>query len=182
MPHPANNDAREIVSASVVVAGGGVIGKALALALHHRSRGTVSVAIAEPRAPRPPSSGRAYAITTASRALLMEIGVWPKLEASVQPVREMRITDSRLQDPVRQALLTFEASEEPLAHIVDEGDLLFTLSDELQAARIPAIAAGVTARHAGAAGLELQLSDGRRLRAALLAAADGAGSPCREMA
>lgn len=175
-------DADKPLGVDVLIAGGGGVGLALALSLHQASSGALRIAIAEPHPNRATPRGRAYAIAAATRAFLDRLGLWPRLAADAQPIRSMRITDSRVQDPVRPAWLSFDGGEPPLAHILDEADLIGALREAAAAAAIPILPAGVASFSAGLARLDVALSDGRALRAALIAAADGARSPTRALA
>ena len=65
----------------------------------------------------------------AARRLFETIGVWDKVEA--QPILDMVITDSRLQDAVRPTFLTFDGDVEPgepFAHMVENAPLLVALT------------------------------------------------------
>ncbi|OJY36577.1 MAG: hypothetical protein BGP06_21515 [Rhizobiales bacterium 65-9] len=166
----------------VAIAGAGAAGLALALAIHRDSGGALRVAVIDPAPDRMIRPGRAYAIAGAARRFLDRIGVWNALAPQAQPVWRMRITDSRLRDPVRQERLAFAAADEPLAHILDESVLLAALRSAAADLQIRPIAAGVAALHSSAAVIHLDLSDGGRIGAALLAAADGARSPSRDLA
>jgi 2-octaprenyl-6-methoxyphenol hydroxylase len=165
-----------------LIAGGGAAGHALALALHRGGGGALRIVVADPSPRRDSSPGRAYALAPAGVAFLDRLGVWSGLSDKAQPVTAMRISDSRLQDPVRQTLLRFDAGQGPLAHIVDEGDLTAALADAVAAARIAVFETGVASFDSSLATLAVGLIDGTRLRASLLAAVDGARSPCRALA
>lgn len=166
----------------VLVAGGGIAGLALAVALARESGGALRVAVADPAPDRIPAPGRAYAIAGAGRVFLDHIGVWSALAAEAQPVTAMRITDSRLRDPVRRPWLHFAAADAPLAHVLDESALFAALRGALAGAGVRTIPAGVAGFTGRAATLEVGLGDGSRLRTSLLAAADGARSPVRALA
>ena len=56
---------------------------------------------------------RASAIVAAARRLFETIGVWDKVADDAQPILDMVITDSRLQDAVRPTFLTFDGDVEP---------------------------------------------------------------------
>ena len=125
----------------IVIAGGGLPGLALALALRQALGEAVRVTVCDPAFGRPdaPRDLRAYAVAAAARRMLERLGVWDAVLLSAQPIREMVITDSRLADPVRPTFLTFEgevAQGEPFAHMIEGGGLIAALRDA-------AIAAGV---------------------------------------
>ncbi|MBP9952697.1 MAG: FAD-dependent monooxygenase, partial [Cypionkella sp.] len=82
------------MDADIVIVGGGLNGPALALAL---AQGGLKVAVVDAR----PSllraeagfDGRAYALAIASKRLLEVIGVWPRLQAKVQPILKIKASD-----------------------------------------------------------------------------------------
>ncbi len=51
---------------------------------------------------------RASAIAAAARRLFQTIGVWERVADEAQPILDMVVTDSRLEDAVRPAFLSFE--------------------------------------------------------------------------
>ena len=65
---------------------------------------------------------RASAIAAAARRLFETIGVWDKVAAGAQPILDMVVTDSKLQDAMRPTYLTFGgevAPGEPFAHMIE---------------------------------------------------------------
>ena len=169
----------------IVIAGGGVAGLTLALALARGFGDGSSILLADPalaQAERP--SDRAYAISPGARRMFSALGIWDQLAGAVEPIRRMEVTDSRAQDVVRPVYLSFdEAGDgEPLAHMAWSRAISLAL---IAAAR----EAGVrleTARVLGAdregplAALRLEGAD--NVEAALIVAADGRGSRLREEA
>ena len=91
----------------ILIAGGGISSLAFALALRRGAGDAVTVTIAEPGPPHSASGGRAYAVSPASRLMLEALGIWPALAPIAQPIRAMRITDSRPQDAFRPDYLGF---------------------------------------------------------------------------
>ena len=109
----------------VVIAGGGIVGQCLAMALRSAEGAGLSVGLVAPDTP-PPHRPRAYAIAAGPRRLLEILGVWQTVAAEAEPVRAMHITDSRLEEMFRPVLLSFEGDAEPgepFAHIVPENAL-----------------------------------------------------------
>ena len=56
-----------------------------------------------------------------------------QVAAEAQPILDMVVTDSRLQDAVRPIFLTFDgdvAPGEPFAHMVENGPLLAALTEK----------------------------------------------------
>ncbi|SFF54140.1 2-octaprenyl-6-methoxyphenol hydroxylase [Methylobacterium sp. yr596] len=178
---------RRAAAREIVVAGGGLPGLALALALRQTLGEAVRITVCDPAFGRAdaPRDLRAYAVAAAARRMLARLGVWDAVSASAQPIREMVITDSRLADPVRPTFLTFEgevAEGEPFAHMVEGGGLLAALRDAAVAAGVVLEASPVQAAVPEADRIVARLPDGRALRADLVVAADGARSRLREAA
>ncbi|KMO15129.1 2-octaprenyl-6-methoxyphenyl hydroxylase [Methylobacterium indicum] len=178
---------RRAAAREIVVAGGGLPGLALALALRQALGEAVRITVCDPAFGRAdaPRDLRAYAVAAAARRMLERLGVWDAVCASAQPIREMVITDSRLADPVRPTFLTFEgdvAEGEPFAHMVEGGGLLAALRDAAAAAGVVLEASPVQAAVPDADRIVARLPDGRTIRADLVVAADGARSRLREAA
>ena len=93
---------------SIVIGGGAFAGLALALALRQGLGPDIPVIVADPAlGTRPSRDPRATAIVAACRRLLAAIGVWDDVAASAQPILDMVVTDSKLQDATRPVFLTF---------------------------------------------------------------------------
>ncbi len=164
----------------LAVAGAGHAGLAFALAIRAELGPGVAVAVYDPALAGPPASDpRHFALTPASRALLERIGIWNRLGA-VQPILRMEITDSRLSDPVRPTILTFDARDgdaEALAWMAGSDALRMALRDAAAAAGIALVPRAVI-RPDGAG--RFLLDDGSAIRPGLLVVADGARSRLRE--
>lgn len=166
----------------VVVAGGGVVGAATALALFRQGLDVALVERGAPPAPFNPAGydPRVYALSPGTVRWLESLGVWSRVAAGrVSPYEHMRVWEN---DPARA--LRFDAAEltvPELGFIVEDGLLRSTLWAALGGATIyPGVAA---------AGLQadeklsrLELANGDVLEAALLVSAEGADSPLREWA
>ena len=117
----------------VLIGGAGFAGLALAIALRQGLGPSFSVAVADPALGRAPADARASAIVAAARRLFETIGVWDKVADDAQPILDMVITDSRLQDAVRPTFLTFDGEVEPgepFAHMIENGPLLAALVEK----------------------------------------------------
>jgi 2-octaprenyl-6-methoxyphenol hydroxylase len=171
--------------ADLVIAGGGFAGLALAIALRQGLGASFSVVVADPAFARPVADARASAIAAAARRLFETIGVWNAVVADAQPILDMVISDSKLEDAVRPTFLTFAgevAPGEPFAHMVENGRLIAALHDKAAADGIVLAPAAVESFAADASTVSVALSDGSTVAARLLVAADGARSGVRERA
>ena len=169
----------------VLIGGAGFAGLALAIALRQALGPSFNVAVADPALARAPADARASAIVAAARRLFETIGVWDAVAGGAQPILDMVITDSRLQDAVRPTFLTFDgdvAPGEPFGHMIENAPLLAALVEKAKAEGIELIPVGVTKLQQGPSRIDVGLSDGRTMSARLLVAADGARSAIREQA
>jgi 2-octaprenyl-6-methoxyphenol hydroxylase len=170
----------------IVIGGGGFVGLTLALALRRGLGGTIPVTVCDPAlAARPSRDGRATAIVAAGRRMFTQLGVWDEIAARAQPITNMVVTDSRLDDAVRPTFLTFRgdvAPGEPFAHMVENRDLIDALVRACEAAGAELHATTVTRFDQTPDSIAVSLGDGGRIEAALLVGADGAKSQLRERA
>ena len=184
--------------ADVVIAGGGFAGLALAIALREALGPAFAVTVADPRlaGAGPPGAGpasgdadaqdlRASAIAAAPRRMFEALGVWSAVVEEAQPILDMVVTDSRLDDAMRPALLTFAGEiepGEPFAHMVENARLDAALAARAAAIGIDLVAAAVADYDVAPQQVTVRLGDGTAVAASLLVAADGARSSLRERA
>ena len=175
-----------VARCDVLIAGGGFAGLALALALRQALGPAFAVAVADPAFARDPSGDpRASAIAAAARRLFEALGVWRAVAAEAQPILDMIVTDSRLQDSVRPTFLTFGgevAPGEPFAHMVENRHLLTALTGAARDQGVMLVPAAVAHYAATAERVTATLGDGSPATARLLVAADGARSRLRALA
>ena len=171
---------------SIVIGGGAFAGLALALALRQGLGAEVAVTVADPAlAVRPSRDGRATAIVAACRRLFGALGVWGDIASTAQPILDMVVTDSRLEDATRPVFLTFAGHVEPgepFAHMVENRYLIDALVTRAEAHGIDLRATAVASYDANPDGVDVRLADGSVINASLLVAADGARSKLRERA
>ncbi len=174
------------ISADVVIAGGGQVGLALALALRRASPDLAVVVVDAATAAAAARSGRASTIAAGARHLLAGLGVWDAIAGEAQPVASMIVTDSRTSDVARPVFLTFAAETkdgEPGAHLVADGVVVAALRQAASHAGVTIVSPDdVTDFAAGAGRVSVTTGGGARYRAALLVAADGARSQLRALA
>ncbi|MGB7261880.1 MAG: UbiH/UbiF/VisC/COQ6 family ubiquinone biosynthesis hydroxylase [Albidovulum sp.] len=163
----------------IIITGGGLNGPALGLALAQAGL-TVTVIDVQPARARAEANfdGRAYALAIASKRLLSAIGVWDSVAAHTQPMEHIKTSDGRAGEGASPFVLQFDAGE------IEEGPMGFMVEDRhLYAAFLAAMTAQpglthlpdttVVAQVADATGITVTLSDGRALRARMLAGCDG---------
>src|SRR3954468_22271332 len=171
---------------SIVIGGGAFAGLGLALALRQGLGGEIPIVVADPAlGSRPSRDPRATAIVAACRRLFEVIGVWDKVAGEAQPILDMVVTDSRLEDATRPVFLTFAGEVEPgepFAHMVENRHLIDALVERAQAAGVELRATTVAGFEARPDGVDVSLGDGSTIEASLLVAADGARSKLRERA
>ncbi|WP_025033085.1 ubiquinone biosynthesis hydroxylase [Bradyrhizobium sp. DOA9] len=174
------------VQGSIVIGGGAFAGLALALALRQGLGPEIPVVVADPAlGTRPSRDPRATAIVAACRRLFETIGAWDDVRGESQPILDMVVTDSRLEDATRPVFLNFAgdvAPGEPFAHMVENRRLIDALVVRAEAEGIDLRATPVASYDARSEGIDVTLGDGSVIAASLLVAADGARSKLRERA
>lgn len=164
-----------------VIAGGGLNGCAMALALANAGLNVTIIDRAQPSARLNPAfDGRGYALALASRRLLDALGIWKRVASQAQPILSVVVTDGRAGDGPSPFLLEFDHAE------LDEGPVGFMLEDRhLRRALMDALAEcpgatqingqDVIAHEVTDAGVKVVLDD-ETVSGAILIGADGHGS------
>jgi 2-octaprenyl-6-methoxyphenol hydroxylase len=171
---------------SIVICGGAFAGLALAVALRQGLGAEIPVIVADPAlGTRPSRDPRATAIVAACRRLFETLGAWQAVSDKAQPILDMVVTDSKLEDATRPVFLTFAGDVEPgepFAHMVENRHLIDALVARAEAEAIDLQATAVTSYDARSGAIDVTLADGSLIEASLLVAADGARSKLRERA
>jgi 2-octaprenyl-6-methoxyphenol hydroxylase len=167
--------------APILIAGGGLVGSALALAL---AQAGIRSIVVEPL-PREKQlearfDGRVSAIALTSQRILQKLGVWDGLEA--EPITDIRVLDGNA--PMFVHFAYREVGDEPFGFMVANLALRQALFRAIgDNARITLISgAHVENFLADAGGVTATLSNGETRRSALFIAADGRHSTLRAKA
>ena len=130
--------ARETID--VLIAGGGFVGLTLAVALRQALGPSFAVTVADPALGKSHADDdRASAIVAAARRLFETLGVWDHVSQEAQPILDMVVTDSRLDDAMRPVFLTFAGEVEPgepFAHMIENRFLVAALAEKAREAGV----------------------------------------------
>ncbi|HEX8842335.1 MAG TPA: UbiH/UbiF/VisC/COQ6 family ubiquinone biosynthesis hydroxylase [Sphingomicrobium sp.] len=167
--------------ADVIIFGGGLVGLALASALDSSGLSAIVVDPADP-APRTTAAfdGRTSAVSSSSMRMLQAIGVADHLAEPGCPILTITVADG-----LKPGGLHFEAEEdEPLGFMHENRHLRAALQARAGAGANSWLLwkSKIADVDRGDHGVVVSLTDGRKLFAPLLVAADGRNSPMREAA
>jgi 2-octaprenyl-6-methoxyphenol hydroxylase len=177
------------IKTEALIVGGGMVGMAAAVALAQGGIATL-VVDSEPTEERVSAGydGRSSAIAFGSQQALDQLGIWGAMAGQAEPILDIRVSDGRPGEAAAPLFLHYDHRESgleaPFGHIVENRVTRRALLARLAA--LPLATVFAPARLArverGADFVEAELVDGRRLRAALVIAADGANSALRAAA
>ena len=181
--------------ADVIVAGAGITGATLALAL---ASGGLRPLLVDPvlfaDQAEPTFDGRASAIAYAAYRQWRALGAAGALDPHAQRIEQILVTDGRApgaaSGPPGPFHLRFDAAEiaeradgEPLGYLLENRHIRAGLAQAVRSAGIEVLApARVTAAEFAPGAARLTLADGRTLAAPLVVGAEGRGSVIREAA
>lgn len=182
-------------SYDVVIAGGGMAGLTLALALA-RSGFSIAVVESEPYETQlvPAFDGRASAIAYAAFRQWRVLGAAEAMAAHAQPIYRIQVTDGRspgaAAKPALPVFLEFEAEDisdraakEPLGWMLENRHIRLGLTEALKTTNVTVIAPRRAVDiEVSPLGAEVMLDNGQRLRCQLAVGCEGRRSPLREAA
>ena len=165
----------------IVIAGGGLNGTSLALALASAGFG-VTLVDPQPKSTRAALDfdGRGYALSIASQRVLKGLKIWPDISEHAQPILDIKVTDGRAGEGPSPMMLAFdhaEIEEGPMGYMVEDRRLRPALLAALDACHVTQMnGRRVEAQSADDNGITVTLDGGDTLRARLLIGCDGKAS------
>ncbi|MBM7343568.1 2-octaprenyl-6-methoxyphenyl hydroxylase [Pantoea coffeiphila] len=165
---------------SIIIAGGGMAGATLALAISHLTQGQLAVTLVEAREPEsrahPGFDGRAIALAEGTSQQLAAINLWSALESCATPITHVHVSDRG-----HATFVSLDAADfgvPALGHVVELHDVGQRLFARLKQApgitlRCPNTVADVERSQQQ---VSVTLDSGEVLNADLLVAADGTRS------
>jgi 2-octaprenyl-6-methoxyphenol hydroxylase len=175
----------KIVRKDIVIAGGGMAGLTLALAL---AGGGLEVALADPLTPEQMADerfdGRVSALAFASVRMLRALGVWEHLAPDAQAINDILVSEGKLGAEPSPFSLHFDHREigEVLGYIVENRHIRLALNAVVAENKRITLYSGLSVKSLGIAGgaAVAQLSDGTSIAAPLAISAEGRDSQLRE--
>lgn len=187
MEGPAAEQARF----DVAISGASYAGLALARGLVQAFGPDLRIALIDRSSPNlaggPSRDRRAFAIWAGAKTALESLGVWPDLAPEAVAVSSIEISDSAVDDGIRQTRLTYDAHTpdgQPAVYMVAAQSLLRALLGSLAGAASVTWFSGVEAIDVDLTPelARVALADGRQISASLVVAADGRSSTLRDCA
>ena len=177
--------APEPVRTDVAIAGGGMVGLTLALAL---SQAGMKVAVADPMTPAQlldeRFDGRVSALAFASVRMMRALGLWDALAPDAQPINDIVVSDGELGGRTSPFSLHFDHREigEILGYIVENRHIRRALLDAVERQSAVSFMPGVAVEGLAVrdSSTTLTLSNGGSIESPLAVAAEGRDSALRE--
>jgi 2-octaprenyl-6-methoxyphenol hydroxylase len=172
-----------MIETDIVIVGGGAVGTAFSVFVAQAGFAVVMIdRQAAANLAAEPFDGRAFAISYGTRRILDAAGIWTAVAAEAEPILEIRVSEAR--SPFFLHYEHGDLGPDPLGWMVESRHLrraLHALVAQTKGITFLAPTAVETDRR-DQFRAELTLADGRRVRASLIVAADGAESPLRSRA
>jgi len=175
-----------LTKGEVAIAGGGLVGLTLGLALAKAGVQTVVVDSLDPALVVDAQfDGRVSSFAAASCRMLQALGLWPHVESVAQPILDIVVSDGSVRGGASAAMLHFdhrELGDAPLGHMIENRHFRMALQRLAAETTMLTLIAPqrVVSASVSHTRVEMILGDDRRIQAALCIAADGRESPLRE--
>ena len=172
----------------VTIVGGGLTGPLMAIALAEAgfSVGVIDL-VAEKLRKTAGFDGRSYAVALTSCRLLEALGLWDALDATAQPMLDIKVSDGHAGQGGAPFFMHFdhtELEEGPMGHMIEDRHLRHALIDRVaEHPRIETVEKhAVVGQNPTPGGITIELDDGTTRHATLAIAADGRGSSMAQRA
>jgi 2-octaprenyl-6-methoxyphenol hydroxylase len=165
----------------VIIAGGGLNGLTLALALDSAGITTVVIdAFAPQESLSPKFDGRSYALSAASKKMLDALGLWEDLAHHAEPMLEIKVSDGAAGEAPSPFVMQFgddDFSQGPMGFMVEDRHLRARLAQAVKASNVT-LQSGQTITNQTIHSTHVTVAiDGHRpITAAVLVGADGRNS------
>ncbi|MGB7319245.1 MAG: UbiH/UbiF family hydroxylase [Planktotalea sp.] len=173
----------------IIISGGGIAGLTATAAFASAGFDVLCVDPAPPVTTRDAQGAdlRSTAFLQPARQLLMDVGLWDRLETHAAPLQIMRIIDAGGEEPLARTSKEFNAadiSDLPFGWNLPNWLLRREMAAHLEGLPNVTYRTGVRAKtlFTRTAEARVGFSDGTRAKSRLVIAADGRGSPMREAA
>lgn len=173
------------IQTDIAIAGGGMAGMTLALAL---SKAGLSVCLADRLAPAAMASdafdGRVSALAYSSVRMMRALDLWQRMELHAEPINQILVNEGRRNGRALPFSLHFDHHEigEPPGHIVENRHirraLLAAIADQPNLRFIPGVA--VNSLDVRDADAQIELSNRTKIAAKLVVAAEGRDCALRD--
>ncbi len=167
-----------MLDTDILIAGGGLNGPALGIALAQAGlRVTVVDARPAPARAEAGFDGRAYALALASKRLLSVTGIWPRIATS-QPILKIKASDGvagQGPSPLWLGFDSAELEEGPMGFMVEDRHLYAAFLEAMQETPGLTLLSGetVTEQQVTPQAVTVTLASGRQITARLLVGCDG---------
>ena len=185
MSHPLDNipSLPHVLSMDydVIIAGGGLNGLTLALALDSAGITTAVIdAFAPQESLNPKFDGRSYALSAASQKMLDALGLWEDLVRHAEPMLEIKVSDGAAGETPSPFVMQFgdeDFSQGPMGFMVEDRHLRARLAEAVKASNVT-LRTGQTITNQTIHSTHVTVTiDGHRpITAAVLVGADGRNS------
>lgn len=165
---------------TILIAGGGMTGATLALAISHLTQGTLPVTLIESSEPgsraHPGFDGRAIALSAGTCQQLADINLWQRIASCATPITDIHVSDRGHAGFVSLAAADYAIPA--LGQVVELFDVGQRLFAELKKAPGVTLCCPARVTHAQRSEqqVEVTLDSGEQLSGKLLVAADGTRS------
>lgn len=175
----------KLIDHDVLIAGGGLAGAAAALALSAAGLDALVLDAGPAPVGPEPFDGRAYSVPPGSLNFWRAVGVWERVAAEAEPMRDILVSDGRVSEGASPLFLHFDHREMEsgvFGQMIEDRHLrpaAFAALNEVASVRHGARVVSTRAEPGRAVAV---LEDGEEISARVIVAADGRESPLRAAA